>query len=291
MFEMKDKFTWRDRRPIAALHVASSGHTSTMNPSGYLFDLSLNVQDRDEMTRRFHEYAKGAIETMKSFNAQGGIIWEIDGCRYGSYLGCPDLALTLNPEMYGIVNEFFSTFRVNGFKMGVCIRPGEFDFVQGKLVPPRDYFTNLLVKARYARETWKCRLFYVDTNFENCGQQVLDAYGHLVDPPLLPAILFARLHQALPDCLFIPEHENVDYHLWTAPYRELRMSETGTPANIRENVSNAFSVLFLSDGNIDGELIRENASEIKASLARGDIAMVNGWFKSRETEEVAKMLM
>jgi hypothetical protein len=170
---------------------------------------------------------------MKDLNAQGMIVWEIDGgsaSRNAMYMGSPDYAVALNPELYygrhgqygdkgGIVDDFFAKYRAAGFTVGVCIRPCEFNIETHVMEDSPDPYATLLRKAQFAHDTWGCRIFYIDTN----------TY-HVADFPILPATIFARLRKALPSCLFIPEHEDIvygsykyeDYYLYTAPYADGR---------------------------------------------------------------------
>lgn len=268
--------TWIDRRPITAIHVASDLRRSATNPAGWLFDPSIDINDAPALKARFMAWADSSIAVMKELNAQGMVVWNIDGARFGSFLGCPDQAIEINPEIGGYADEFFARFRAQRFKVGVCIRPGEFDKSTGKLIPAADPYASLLRKAAFARTRWKCTLFYVDSN-------VLLAPGTDQVVSILPSAIFARLHRALPDCLFLPEHEKVwgngsvdiGYYQGTAPYQELRGGDTGTPAIARAAVPGAFSVLNISDGDVAG-----NLAALQAAVAKGDILMMNGWWRN-----------
>lgn len=287
---LKPSFTWSDRRPIAALYVANDESCSAANPAGWLFDKSIDIAtptDLANLRRRFLDYADGAIKVMHEIDAQGGIVWNIDGARHGSFLGCPDQAVLLNPEIGGFADEFFARFRAQKFKVGVCIRPLELDLKTGQLAPAADAYQSLLRKAKFARARWKCQLFYIDTNL---------IAAPAVDPPqyvsLIPAAVFERLHKDLPDCLFIPEHERIwgngqvdpGYYQRTAPYMELRGGEVGTPAPVRTIVPGAFSVLNVSEGDIPG-----NLPALIESTKAGDILMINGWWRSDQINDLLKL--
>jgi hypothetical protein len=287
---LKQSVTWSDRRPIAAIHVASDECRSESNPAGWLFDKSIDIATeagKSALRQRFNAWADSSIKVMKEIDAQGMIVWEIDGCRLGSYLGCPDQAEALNPEMGGLADEFFARFRAQRFKTGVCIRPVELDIKSGKLVPAPDPYASLLRRARYAHDRWGCRLFYIDTN-------LVAAPG--VDPPqyvgLMPSAICERLNKALRGCLFIPEHEQVwgngqvdlGYYQHTAPYMELRMAETGTPPAVRAITPGAFSVLNISEGDCT-----KNFDALVQAAKAGDIFLVNAWWRSPEIDPLLKI--
>lgn len=290
--QLKPSFTWSDRRPIAALHIASPEWCSAANPAGWLFDKSIDIAtptDQANLRQRFLVYADGALKVMHELDAQGMIVWNIDGARLGSFLGCPDQAVLLNPEIGGFADEFFARFRAQKFKVGCCIRPVELDLKTGQLSAAQDPYESLLRKAKFARARWKCQLFYVDTN-------MYAAPG--VQPPQYVAILssaiFERLHKALPDCLFIPEHEKIwgsgevdpGYYQRTAPYMELRMGETGTPAALRSIVPGAFSVINVTEGDTTG---KATVDALVESAKLGDILLINGWWRSDQIGDIIKI--
>jgi hypothetical protein len=272
-------FTWADRRPIGALHIASPELRSPSNPSGWFHDPALNAADPVALRNRFLAYADGAIGVMREANAQGMIVWQIDGTRYGQFLGCPDIATKINPELTpALAAEFFARFRAAGFLVGVCIRPEEFDEATGQLTPAADPYESLLRKASFARREWKCRLFYVDTNMMAAPGVKPAQYKALI-----PAAVFARLHKALPDCLWIPEHElvwgvgvnDLGYAQTTVAYQELRGGDLGTPAAVRAACPGAFSVLNISEGDVGA-----NQAALNAAVRAGDILLWNSWWRN-----------
>lgn len=247
---IKRAFTWTDTRAIGVWHLSEPTQADEKNPAGWL-----------DGPNWVDTYLARAMPVLKRINAQGVICWDIEGGRDGAnmYLGSPDLAAKINPDID--YNGFFRRIRAEGFVPGVLIRPHEYDHQTKKFRQSVSPYDTMYRKIEFARTTWKCRLFYIDTNLEDIN-----------GGKLLPAIYFARLHKAFPDVLLIPEHEDATYHLWTAPYRELRwpMDETGTPAAVRACIPTAISAVFLSDGNVRG-----NAE----ALAKGrSIFLMNAWW-------------
>lgn len=67
----------------------------------------------------------------------------------------------------------------------------------------------LLKKARYAKERWGATIFYVDTSIWSGGRP-------------LPDLVFRRLLEEMPDCLFIPEQEALETIRHTIPFADPR---------------------------------------------------------------------
>lgn len=282
--KLKRLFTWTDRHPIGILHTSDSGFISASNPAGWLFDQSRGLRS-GMMT-----YAARSIEVLKRIDAQGMIVWDLEGMRYpkAAYLGAPDIVLDINREYGdGVLDEFFHYYTLADIVTGLLIRPDEpmFDTENNTWVNTvsADPFQTLLRKATYAHKRWKCRIFYVDTNM----------YDYRRSGELIPATTFERLHKALPDCLWIPEHmkepggDDIDYSYYqsTAPYMELRNGSVGTPTRVYGEVKDAFGVL-----NVTGGRIRENREVLRSSLSIGDILMVDGWWDNPTIADVEELL-
>lgn len=277
-FSPMKKLVWKDKRPIGIIHLASYAHRSEINPSGWCFDPSLNVFDRNLFREKMRWWVQRSLPILKEINAQGVCLWEPDGFRYGEgYFGSPDLALALNPELEdGILNEIFRTYRENKLTVGCTLRAAEFDFSTKTLKAPHDYYRNLLLKASYAHEVWGCKIFYVDSPFE---------FGTV---QLLSSDIFASLHRKLPDCLFVPEwgewenQKRVEYSLWTSIYRELRNGYEGTltPRDILHEVPSAFACVNCAASL---ETLKENIENLK-SRRNIDIFWIDAFWKNELIE-------
>jgi hypothetical protein len=267
------QFTWTDTRPIIRLVVGEYSHTSPNNLAGWLFDLYPGATRIEQM----RTYAAQAIDVAKTVNAQGVIVWDIEGwilqnkSGRNEYIGSPDLAAVVNDGYRDWFVEFFSLFRAAGLKVGVCIRPIDVDPATGKFTPAADPYDNLLRKARFARTVWKCRLIYIDSS--------VDAFGNP-----LPATIFARLHKALPDVLFIPENETREYYLWTRPYLALENGEADVPADVRRDIPAAGAVIEVNSGDIDA-----NRPALINAVKRGGILLVDGWFANPRNQAAGEI--
>jgi hypothetical protein len=200
---------------------------------------------------------------MKDANAQGMIVWDIEGEQYPqatSYLGDPR---SLPPEIEPLADEFFARFSAAGLRTGLTLRPTlPVRAAYGndvRQIEVADIERNLDDKLTYARKRWGCSIFYVDSN----GDPNLP-----IDP-----VIFMQLAQSHPDVLLVPEHQDARYYAYTAPYRELRLGPNSTPAMARELYPHAFSVIYIPDGNVEA-----NRAALVAAVQAGDILLFRGWW-------------
>jgi len=272
---------WTDRRPIAALMIASSETTSESNPRGWLQDKTIDTrtaEGREKFKQRLMQYADGSIAEMKKTNAQGMILWDPEGQEFPhatSYIGDPRW---LPPEMEPLIDAFYKRFSDAGFKVGCCIRP------QMPVRPAyggsvfqmdmRDVEGVMKAKIEAAKKRWGCTLFYVDSNIED------DARGRIVHA----ADIYRRLMKAFPDTLLIPEHDYARHYAYSAPYHEVRGGHFSTPAEVRELYPEAFSVLHVADGKVE-----ENKAALTDAVRRGDILLFRGWWDDPVNEKVREI--
>jgi hypothetical protein len=268
---------WDDRRAIGALHlsVSEKDHHSPTNPRGWFGDpKDVDVASevgRTQFRTRLLKYADDSIAQLKKMNAQGMIVWDIEGQEYPhatSYLGDPR---SLPTEMELLADEFFAKFKAAGLRTGVCLRPqmpvraAYNDGVQQMEVP--DPVQILNDKIAYAHKRWGATLFYVDSNGD----------------PNVPfdAAIFEAVAKANPDVLLIPEHENTRYYAYTAPYNELRGGVTGTPETAWSVYPASFSVVYVPDGDV-----KTKRAALVASVERGDVLMFRGWWDDPVNAEI-----
>ena len=266
------ELNWSDRRPLAALFLASaSDNHPPQNPRGWFYndpDIDVTSDDgRARLRARVLQFADQSIAEMQSVGAQGMITWDIEGQQYPhatSYIGDPRLTGRLAPEMNAIADEYFARFTQAGFRVGVCVRPQKLIVAadgSARQISFANIFAQLNARIRYARNRWGATLFYVDSN------------GGPYDP--MDAAIFQRLARANPDVLLIPEHQNAAYHAYTAPFNQLGEAPDFTPDEVRDLYPDAFSVVKLTDNYIDSK----RAAMLDA-VRRGDILMFNGWYDS-----------
>lgn len=270
---------WKSRRPIGKLFLCdNSGASSTLtNPAGWLNQGALDVVGDHAAFAAAFDYYKGNVLTiLANIHAQGIIVWDIEGARAGvpHYLGEPKQTLLLNPELNvgasgphlrtgGVLNDFFKTFRDAGYKVGVTIRPHDYNFDTAAWVESANPMRTLHRKARFAYEQWGCRIFYIDTNL------ILPDSG-----PVLPAIVFDELHKLLPDCLLIPEHEDASYYNSTFPYTGVADGYLPTPSYLRKYYPDASRAV-----DADGATAEQVAALGRTEEGR-DLILCNAWYHS-----------
>ncbi len=258
-------FQWDDRRPIgmAVLSTSDEGHHSKTNPRGWLLDPKLDVSNTAEFRKRMLDYARNTVRVCKAMNAQGVIVWDLEGQEFPhatSYIGDPR---SLPPESEKIADEFFQVLKDGGLKVGLCVRPqrpvrGAYDNTVQQ-VETENPAQTLIDKITYARKRWNATMFYVDSNG---------------DPNVpIPAQIFEQVHAAVPDVLLIPEQQDARYYRSTAPYDELRGGVTSTPAWARALYPRAFTVINVSDGDTKGK-----HAELVQAVKSGDVLMFRAWW-------------
>ncbi len=273
---------WKDRRPIGRIFVANSGALSEKNPSGYIAAKDVTTPEgRAEFRANLLEFADRCVANLKAGNAQGAIIWDIEGYEFPGmvYVGDPRVLPKYSPAMFEIAPEFFKKFTDAGLKVGFCLRPisifevpkdhlikhgrdpkqnqgymlykeaglpvqkPEIEwFAQAQKDAVKDPVLELSDRIKFAQKHWGATLFYVDTN----------SYDKNVDgvekSTLMPPEMFARLAALHPDTLIMPEHEAAGYYATTAPYNQPGVDSTAeTPPAIRKKYPGAFLVSALTE--------------------------------------------
>lgn len=207
----KPALNWPDRRAIGMVMLANykewTGTDNYMN-EGIPFE--------EWIVSNAHE----TVRVLKDMNSQGMIVWDSEGTKFPrafTYYGDP----RMTPDK---VDTFFTIIKAAGFQTGVCLRPDEIKWMyneQWKMIVPEHLIAaspleNLIGKIEHARKKWGCTLFYVDSNVGvGLGAGSVNTIGA---GQLMPAMLFAALHELYPDCLFIPEWHNKEYEPYSALY-------------------------------------------------------------------------
>lgn len=302
---------WKDHRAIGALHLPSGGGGSSSNPRNWFQLKDLDVKSeagKADFRKRMLEYADRAVKALKEIDAQGGIVWNLEGEENPhpiSYIGDPRMVKTLAPEMDEAADEFFRKFLDAGLRTGVTLRPSQvylneekkkWDHGTGSDGGPgrgNDYqklrpeglpwwrffpvVERLCDKIAYAKKRWGCTLFYVDTNgtWQPTGED--GKFQWL----LLTADTWKRIKERHPDVLLIPElvHGDGHYHAaqWAfcATYMELDYGGVWvTPRYARDLFPGAFSVINMKDA----KSYDARRADLVAGVKRGDILLFRGWF-------------
>ncbi len=315
--------TWDDRRIIGAIMRSSNykDHKSATNPRGWFNNPKIDVTTPEGKKAFKEEALKDAercVKSLKAVDAQGMVFWDVEGSENPhpiTYIGDPRLSQKLAPEFDEIADDYFKVFLDAGLRTGVCIRPTQVYFDEAKKawahgtgsdggpgrgdnypqfrakdVPWWRYFPiaeRLSDKIAYAKKRWGCTIFYIDTNgtFQPMGEE------QKFDWTLLNSAIWKAVKQKRPDVLLIPElpWDNFAYHAaqwaYCAQYMELRGGGYGTPEYISKLFPGAFSLVVVSDGDFT-----KHREELKASVQRGDILMVQGWFGAPRNAEAKALL-
>jgi hypothetical protein len=302
---------WEDRRPIAMLMLSSASkeHHSATNPRGWFSNPKLDAITRfgkTDFQQVVVQSARQSVKVIKQTGGQGMILWDVEGQENPhpiSFIGDPQLAKKLAPEMDEVADAYFKVFRDAGLRTGVCIRPSQVYFDEEKKqwahgtgsdggpgrgdsfpeLRPKDVpwwrfypiAQRLSARIDYVKKRWGCTLFYVDTNgtFRQFGDK--DEFRWI----LLESAVWKKVKQDHPDVLLIPELQeqgsvfHTAYWAYTAAYMELRGKGYGTPDRVRDLVPGAFSVINVGEGDL-----KKNPGAIRASVAKGDVLMFRGWF-------------
>jgi len=259
---------WNDRRPIGFIHLANSSISgkSVRNPRGY-FDGNFDVRTklgREIFRKTLMHWANTSITILKNMNAQGMIVWDLEGEQYPiiNYVGDPRMLSTLAPEMEyrGAVDAYFKKFRDAGLRIGLTVRAQRLKLTSKgwRQVPVKNPYSQLAAKIEYARTRWGATLFYIDSN----------AFKSIYD-----ASVFKKLLATYPDILLIPEHETTRYYAYSAPYKELRMGEVSTPDSALSAYPTSFSAINTSAGDFVAY-----HDQLIAAVRRGDILLFPAWF-------------
>ena len=194
---------WMDRRPIGQIvlgaGVSGAGaHNDGFgagNPRGWFGDHAIDIQQAlSAFQKKLLGAASGAIPVLQSVQAQGVIIWDVEGEEYPqqtTYIGDPTLVPQMAPELESIVNlpdspyngmklidAYFKSFTDAGLRVGVTVRAQQMEFnntadcnSQDLLFTCQPFLTDLSKMAQiltdkiaYARQRWGATLFYSDSS-------------------------------------------------------------------------------------------------------------------------------
>ncbi len=284
---------WTDRRAIGTVYLASSpqggdpSHSGGFptNPRRYFNSSAVDVTTAAGLAafqQQVLKQAASVVANAEHLNAQGVITWDIEGEQYPqatSYVCEPDEIAQVAPEMEKTVSipgspyngkklddAYFSILKSAGLRVGVCVRPQHFTLnadgtASQAYLAPQAILAELTRKARYAHDRWGATLFYVDSTVDNIGS-------------VLPAAIFAQLHTALPDSLFIPEETDPLHYAYTAPFKSfIDLGAVGTEAGVLSYYPHAFSAVLVNDAD-PGKLAAAQTQLVK-QVGQGDILMAH----------------
>ncbi|HLK62895.1 MAG TPA: Ig-like domain-containing protein, partial [Bryobacteraceae bacterium] len=263
------QLNWADRRPIGMLILGTSNAGYPTNPRGWLLDPTIDVTTAAGLAAfktRVLQWADNSIQILQSANAQGMITWDIEGEQFPqptSYVCDPTVLATTAPEMANVADAYFQKFRDAGLKVGVCVRPQQFVLGPGgSSASQQDVAdpTQLLInKINYARSRWGATIFYIDSD---------GGPGSPMDPGVLQ-----RVSAAEPGVLIMPEHSNLQYYAYSAPYRQVNQGYMSAEADARLVYPQGFAILNLADAPI-----QQDYAQLLNAVSQGDVLMFRGWF-------------
>ena len=289
---------WPDRRPIAAAFLCNSATGWPTNPRGFLF----GKRDKNDVTteeglQKFREsllqYADNCIERMKSMDAQGIIVWDIEGQEMPhttSYIGDPRRLAEVCPEMDRFSDEFMRKFTSAGLRTGVTIRPTEVyrptepGQPRWKQREVRDPLAVMDEKIRCAKKRWGCTIFYLDSNVFGDSLLSEEQKKEMKGVPwIMPVAMIEELYRLHPDCLIIPEFtwSTAFYYTVSAPYTSPNLGQLGTDATTRRMWPKAFRAAL-----VNRELVERHWEDYLAGVQGGDVLLYLGWGDMPENEAV-----
>ncbi len=282
---------WNDRRPILRTFIGDwFPHHPPVDLAG---SKPQGVPVPDDFRKKVLASTDQLIENLKLADAQGMVIWNVEGSMVPSikYVGDPQSIETMCPEMDALADEYFARIRAAGFHTGICIRPTTLIPAQrpdGSLFWRHSYPRDdnpvdaLSRKIQYAKDRWGCTLFYIDTNHNFRMPQTDEERAWWPKAPdgkfkpyreLMSAEQWQELARRHPDILLIPEHSYLLCYTATGPYDQMNMGNIAgagpTPELVRATWPTAFKCL-----TGDNPLTKYFPRTV-AALAQGDVVMLN----------------
>lgn len=283
---------WPDRRSIGMIFLCNPATKWKTNPRGFLFGGGekndvFSPEGLEKFGQALMAYADANIQHLKSMNAQGVIVWDIEGQEYPhaiTYLGDPRVLPEAAPEMDKFADAFMAKFRDAGFKVGLTIRPTEVYNMVPPDQPGRFLFHRespdpvqlMSDKITYAKKRWGATIFYLDSNlFTTIWGSKYDASANV--PGLMPVSMIRKLHELHPDCLIIPEWANEEYYRFASPYASPNLGEGVTYPAIQDAMPGVFRCVATTP-----TLISERFEDFVRGVSGGDVLMFQSWFRSGE---------
>jgi len=285
---------WPDRRPIATAFLCNPATGWKTNPRGFIFGKGdKNNVTTEEGLKAFGEallqYADNCIARMKAMDAQGIIIWDIEGQEMPhmiSYIGDPRALPRICPEMDRFSDAFMKKFRDAGFKTGVTIRPTEvYQTDQPKGLPwnqreVKDPLAVMSEKIACAQKRWGCTIFYLDSNVFGDGLLSKEDKAKMKGVPwTMPIGMIEQLARKHSDCLIVPEWADRLYYTCSAPYSSANLGQLGTDPLSRRLWPQAFRVISISLG-----LLEAHWESYVEGVQGGDVLLFMPWWDPIENE-------
>ncbi len=287
---------WPDRRCIATAFLCNPATGWPTNPRGFVF----GKRDKNDVTTEdglkvfgeaLMEYADNCIARMKAMDAQGIIVWDIEGQEMPhmiSYIGDPRMLAEVCPEMDRFSDEFMRKFTAAGLRTGITIRPTEVYKPTEPGQPRwnqrevRDPLAVMDEKIRVAKKRWGCTIFYLDSNVFGDGLLSAEQKKEMKGVPwTMPVAMIEKLQKSHPECLIIPEWSGSSYYAVSAPYSSPNLGQLGTDPVTRQIWPKAFRAVAVSNS-----LIERHWEDYLAAVQGGDVMLYPAWYDAAENEAV-----
>ena len=286
---------WPDRRPIGTFFLANAYQNWPTNPRGWIFGKGkTNDVTTEEGVKEFGDallaYADRSIPILKEMDAQGVIVWDLEGGEHYhpvTYLADPRSLKQLAPEMDRFADAFFKKFRDAGIKTGLTIRPTRIvphptkpgKWTHAEVPDPAEEMSE---KIAYAKKRWGCAIFYLDSNIFNADWITSEQKAEMKNVPfVLPVAMMEELHRRHPDVLIIPEWSTPREHTVTAPYASPNLRQRGTPPLVRAIYPRAFSVAMSNR-----QALEQDWETYSRNVTGGDILLFLAWYNDPGNELV-----
>ena len=280
---------WPDRRPIGVIFLANSNQKWPTNPRGYFNDRNVDITTeagQAAFRERLLKMADNTVARLKDMDAQGVIIWDIEGGEMPhaiTYLGDPRVLPDHAPEMDAVADEFFARFADAGFKTGVTIRPSKIITRPSTGQPAHqqvdDAIADMSDRIAYAKERWGSTIYYMDTNVTwpidtRPIEEDLTRGMWQGNATLIPTDRMVELAKQHPDTLIFPEFPRFGYYSAVGIYGETKTGgRVRTPADVRAIYPDAMTVWKL--GDVDFQIEWEG---LLAGALDGDVQVFRAWF-------------
>jgi hypothetical protein len=286
---------WPDRRPIATAFLCNPACGLKTNPRGW-FQAAKDVDVTTEaglkaFGERLMTYADSCMTQMKTLDAQGIIVWDIEGQEMPhmiSYIGDPRILPKASPEMDRFADAFMKKFRDAGFRTGVTLRPTEVyapDDPKGSRWNQRevkDPVAAMSEKIAVAQKRWGCTIFYLDSNVFGDGLLSKEEKAKMKGVPwTMPLDMIGALSRKHPDCLIVPEWSDRLYYTCSAPYSSVNLGQLGTDDESRRIWPGAFRVVSIRMGALEA-----NWEAYLDGVQKGDVLLFESWYGAQENEVV-----
>lgn len=245
---------WNDRRPIVRAFFGGGLPKEQALARLKDPDNALLPEPDPKFQTNFFRKISACIENAKSVNAQGIILWDLEGETFPhavTYIGDPRLIRILNPQMELVIDEGMRRLKEAGLQVGITIRPSRVIYNAEKHTAMHshtvagDPLRELDGKIAYARQRWGATIFYIDTNY------FWRPYGEAREwkSAQIPAAVYRQLLAKYPDILLIPEFGQIAAYDATIPYGEADMGNWGTPELARRIWPEACRVIVIEDAD------------------------------------------